>query len=152
GDQQSRVLITQYPIDLYLTSHQTERGILRSIAAQLTSASINNPFAQFFAALDRSFQSAEEDVNLRSIFLDCYKTLDVDQVILLFDTIECTNQTVKHFFQEMLPQLEDLQGRRFRTLVVAAGRKPLTEYYNHPQINLLQLQGLSPTDIRHYFE
>ena len=60
-----RVLVIQHPIDLYLTSHQTELGVLRSIAAQLTTASGSKPFQPFFAALDRSFRVAEEDVDLR---------------------------------------------------------------------------------------
>ncbi|ESA38800.1 tetratricopeptide tpr-2 [Leptolyngbya sp. Heron Island J] len=146
------VLITQYPIDLYLTSHQTEPGILRSIAEQLTSASKTNPFAHFFTALDRSFQAVEEEINLRSIFLDCYDTLDAEQVILLFDTTECTNQAIKRFFQEMLPQLGPRKQRKFRPLIVTAGRTPLTDYCHHPQIDCLELQGLSPIEIRQYFE
>lgn len=150
---QHKVLITQYPIDLYLTSHQTERGLLRSIAAQLTTAAKTKSFAPFFTALDYSFQATKDDVNnLRSIFLDCYNALDADQVILLFDTIECASQAIQRFFKEMLPQLGPQQQREFKSLVVAAGRTSLTDYCHHPQINILELQGLSPVDVHHYFE
>ena len=150
---QLNILITQHPIDLYLTSHQTERGILRSIAAQLTTASKTKSFAPFFTALDYSFQATKDDIDhLRSIFLDCYNTLEVDQVILLFDTIECANQAIQRFFKEMLPQLGFEKQRKFKPLVVTAGRKSLTNYCHHPQISLLELQGLLPIEIRHYFD
>ncbi|MFG6103807.1 tetratricopeptide repeat protein [Leptothoe sp. EHU-05/26/07-4] len=153
GSTNQRILITQYPIDLYLTSHQTERGILRSIAAQLTTASKAQPFAPFFKDLDYSFQATKDDIeHLRSSFLDCYNTLDTERIILLFDTIELANQAVQRFFREMLPQLGPQQQRKFKPLVITAGRKPLTDYCQHPQISPLKLQGLSPKEIRHYFD
>ena len=153
GSTNQRMLITQYPIDLYLTSHQTERGILRSIAAQLTTASKTKPFASFFKDLDYSFQSTKDDIeHLRSSFLDCYNNLDIERVILLFDTIELANQAIQRFFREMLPQLGPQQQRKFKPLVVTAGRIPLTDYCQHPQISPLELQGLSPQEIRHYFD
>lgn len=146
------VLVTQHPIDLYLTSHQTESGILRSIAAQLTAASGTNPFQSFFAALDRSFRATEEDVDLREIFLACYRTLETDQVVLLFDTIEYASQAVQRFFQEMLPQFRLGGQEGLGSLVVTAGRKFLTDYCDHPHIAVLELQGLSQSEIRQYFE
>ncbi|MDJ0702164.1 MAG: tetratricopeptide repeat protein [Leptolyngbyaceae cyanobacterium MO_188.B28] len=146
------VLITKPPIDLYLTSHQTELGILRSIAAQLTVASGKKPFQAFFAALDRSFRASEKEVDLRGIFLDCYRTVEADQVVLLFDTIECASQAVQRFFQEMLPQLKLRDQGECGSLIVTAGRKLLTDYFEHPSIDALELKGLSQSEIRQYFE
>lgn len=149
------VLVTRRPIDLYLTSHQTERGILRSIAAQLTVASGSKPFQSFFTALDRSFEVPDENVDLRAIFLACYRALAVDQVVLLFDTIECASQAVQRFFKEMLPKLHLKKQSQVKTLVVTAGRKHLTEFTdncNHPSIATLDLEGLSQSEIRDYFE
>ena len=70
---------------------------------------------------------------------------------MLFDTIECASQAVQRFFQEMLPQL-GMGTARFNSLVVTAGRKLLTDYCDHPNIDVLELQGLSQLEIRQYFE
>ena len=143
------VILTHSPVDLYLTTHQTLRGLLRGLAVQLNRTAPGDPFRPFFGDLDRSFRTSDNNLDLETSFIECYQTLQADNIILLFDTIEQINPAVEPFFSKTLPHLKESQPG---TIVVAAGRKPLDHFCDRPGMLHLELAGLERDEIRNYFQ
>ena len=152
------VNVTHNPIDLYLSQHQTEPGILKSLADQLSE--------KCFEEFHEKYPKISNEEDIRELFLKCYRKLPQDHIVLLFDTLERASNAALRFFREFLPQLR--QGGdvgRFGTFVVIAGRKPLNPILeprgmgNHATempSNLLGvktylLKGLSEENIKDYF-
>jgi tetratricopeptide (TPR) repeat protein len=141
----NNLLVTTKPIDLYLTAHQVELGILKSLADQLYP----EQFQSFYTAFNQYYNSPDALTILREKFLEVYKNLTtVRHIVLFFDTIEIASEAAKRFFNEMLPRLKDAHPGTF---VIAAGRTPLQTEPHH-SIKVLKLTGLSPEEIGQYFE
>ncbi|MGA1408887.1 MAG: tetratricopeptide repeat protein [Prochlorotrichaceae cyanobacterium] len=148
----TEIIYTPDPIDLYLTAHQTVTGLLRALAIKLTRTAPGHPFQPFFSALDRSFKAGDDTPDLEDVFIQCYRSLQADHIVLFFDTIELINSATQRFFQVILPQLRSPQQGQYGTLVIAAGRKFLTDFYQDSQIQTRHLTGLSPQEIRNYLQ
>lgn len=146
-ETQHTVLVTDHPVDFYLTAHQTEAGILKSLADQLSQ----EQFQPFYAVLYGDYQRSGDEAVLRATFLECYGNLDTDHIVLLFDTIERASDAAKRFCQEMLPKLKQGGKGQFGTVVIAAGRESLTNFLTNDGIQDYALQGLSQTEIQQYF-
>ena len=137
-----RILAMDKPVDLYLTAHQLEKGILKEIASQLAPDEFND----FLESVEKNENITLE--KLRNSFLDIYSSIDAHQIILFFDTTELASEGAKTFFYEMLPKLKHVNQNTF---IVSAGRKFLTMLPpdSAEQINL---SGLSIKDVTEYFE
>jgi tetratricopeptide (TPR) repeat protein len=154
--ERQNVLVTDELIDLYWTAHQRELGILKSIADQLAP----KKFGPFYTALDKYNQLLsqrelteskllhDQAVKTRDQFLDIYKSLPAERIVLLFDTAEVAGDVVLRFWQETLPRLKEV---RSETLVVVAGREPV-EVFPSAEVELLPVAGFSPDEVGTYFK
>lgn len=145
-------------IDLYQTEHRREDTLLKSIALHLAP----NAFQEFFT----TFQDVEHTVEqgfideetfssqerLRQAFLEGYRNLNAERIVLAFDTTEQATRGVLTFFEEILPQMHLLQPG---TLILLAGRPegntkieaalPPKTYHS------INVTGLSAQDVAEYF-
>ena len=147
-DDHHTVKVTHNPVDLYLSQHQTESGVLKSLADQLDKEC----FGEFYRFLDTDYARVGDEKELRNTFLRCYRKLPVDHIVLLFDTVERASSAVIRFFQEFLPELKDGSEGEFGAFVVTAGRKPLTIIQDTKSTENYALKGLLREDIKYYFE
>lgn len=142
------VMVTRYPIDLYSTSNQTEAGILKNLADQLSQ----DHFQEFYTTLYGDYQRSGNEDELRAVFLECYSKLNADHIVLLFDTIERASDAAKRFCSEVFPKLKRGGQGKFGTLIVTAGRRSLTDFWTDHSIQDYELQGLSKAEIQQYFQ
>ncbi|MBN1886375.1 MAG: ATP-binding protein [Thermoflexales bacterium] len=115
--QHRNTLVTADLIDFYWTAHQRELGILKSIADQLAP----KQFGPFYTTLHKYQQLLDQaeppdpiylhdqSMKARSQFIEVYKELAADRIVLLFDTAEVASETAIRFWQELLPILSRSQ-------------------------------------------
>ena len=152
------VKLTHNPIDLYLSQHQTEPGILRSLSEQLSE--------ECFKEFREKYPKIRNEEDIRALFLKCYRKLPGDHIVLLFDTLERASNAALRFFREFLPLLREGSDKgKFGTFVVIAGRKPLNltlqsrNVVSHGMeasssligVKNYLLKGLSREDVQDYF-
>jgi tetratricopeptide (TPR) repeat protein len=149
------LLVTQELIDFYLTAHQRESGLLKSIADQLGGSAV---FASFYEALTTYHDSPDEFITLRQHFKEGYQALKADYIILLFDTTEVISSAAKRFLSEVIPILKASQTNTF---VIAAGRQSwlaIDQDHSHSEIALpfkvkeVTLSGFQAEEVQLFFE
>lgn len=147
-------LVTRELIDFYLTAHQRESGLLKSIADQLGSA----VFTSFYQTLTTYHDSPDRLALLRQHFQEGYQALKADYIILLFDTTEVMSSAAKRFLSEVIPKLKKGQPNTF---VIAAGRKSLLaidQDHSHSETTLpfkvkeVTLSGFQAEEVQLFFE
>lgn len=131
-------MVTSHIIDLYWTAHQTEIGILRSLASQLAGP---DGFVSFNKILSKNEPSRDISDEVRDAFFDGYKRLDQKSILLLFDTLEVASDSAIRFFLQTAPQLKSINsGMR----ILTASRPPLPiELVDSDFVKLLPLDGLT---------
>jgi tetratricopeptide (TPR) repeat protein len=148
---QENSLVTGILIDLAITSHKTESGILRSLAKQLFSPENYDKFVGQVGAFGESFDSL---ISLRKEFIPYYQQLNAKHLILLFDTTEQLNDNAKYFLNNTLIELKKTNNATF---VIAAGRPqknslaPFDELEKY-LVTPLFLNPLSTLEVDQYFQ
>lgn len=151
------ILVTKKLIDFYWTSYQRELSILKEIANQLDK----NQFTEFYEALEQfdkllaqpvlpvAYLLREASTKVKDYFFSSYERLKGDRIILLFDTAELASNSVKRFWEEILPLFRE---KNDKTLIVIAGREQLHTSFQPESLQLLEVSGFSTEEVRAYFE
>lgn len=136
--------VTSHLIDLYWTAHQTETGILRSLAAQLGQS---GAFTSFNELLDRHGESRDLSDEVRNAFLEGYKQLGQKLTLLLFDTLEVASDSAIRFFLQTAPQIKSANPN---TRILVAGREIPSDLAACSFLQKLRLGGLTLSDFIDY--
>lgn len=122
------ILYTRELIDIYWTRNHREVGLLKSIADQLAP----DCFEAFYKQYDKyAVHLAREELldptlekllldRARKAFNECYEKLNVEAIVIFFDTAEQSTDAVLRFFRETLAQLKMLQTSTF---IIIGGRE-----------------------------
>jgi tetratricopeptide (TPR) repeat protein len=144
-------LVTQSPIDLYLTTNKLERGILRNIAEQLGG----RYFKRFSRELARDEGSTDALEDIRDAFILDYSQLGERRVVLVFDTSEESSESARRFLRATLPLMKQTCPQ---TMVVIAGRPKLPSGLDNDvvsgtdhDVRELKLGGLKPHEMAEFF-
>jgi tetratricopeptide (TPR) repeat protein len=145
-------------IDLYWTEHRREETLLRNIALSLAP----DGFQEFFAVLqdfeNESYQEFDESgllgqERLRRAFLAGYERLDVERILLVFDTAEQASDSTRRFFRGLLHEMHEI---KHQTLVLLAGRPESNAYIFDTFLESSRIDwnigGLTEREIKKYFK
>ncbi len=111
-----------------------------------TSEALDMPFHEMLAQYDENMPDALGI--LKRKFLEIYKEISADHIVLLFDTTEAASAAATRFFSEMLLQMKMVNDKTF---VIAAGRVALTNCPPH-SAKRISLNGLSAVEVNKYCE
>ncbi len=150
------ILFLTEPIDLYWTAHQSSIGVLKTIALQL-SKEIFQPFFEEVEAYSKLLESQSvgltsekhQELEKKIIFefIDNFKKLKTEKIVLFFDTAELTTDSIQHFWQNLLPELDH---EKKRLLNVVAGREKV-KFNSDKKVNYFSIIGFKIEEVKKYF-
>lgn len=116
---QGKRFVNAEMIDIFFTRNKREIGILSNIASQLKSIK----FTSFLNEVRMPPQNPDWEVTLVNEFVNAYKSLRADRIILFFDTSELSGKNLENFWQNTLPRLKEEHPG---TIATICGRNKLS--------------------------
>jgi tetratricopeptide (TPR) repeat protein len=153
------ILFNHQLFDFDFTIYQAETGLMQATAEQLSPDGFKNlleALAAFHSDEGSLMKQGKTQIKiekLREMFIEDYKNLEADLVVLLFDTSEKAGDAAKRFCNVLLKKMHEAKPH---TIVIKAGREKFPKKTTTPltddEIEEIELTKLEDSQLKKYLE